>query len=123
MYTKIGGREDRIVFTPHHSLTAQNLALAMRGVLQSIPKIEKDPRVSLEKVVTLEEMISSLHDRVQKAMHLSFKEFAGIGKKQKVHIIVSFLAMLELVKNGIIEVRQELPTDDIAIQPVYAGAT
>ncbi len=118
MYSTVGKRENHIVFTPHHSLTAQQLAHSILTVLKSIPKPEKAPHVSLHKVVTLEEMISSLHSRVQQALQLSFKEFSGFGKKEKVHVIVTFLAMLELVKNGIIEVRQELPTDDIVIEGV-----
>ncbi len=34
---------------------------------------------------------------------MSFKDFSGAGKKDKLTVIISFLAMLELVKQGIIE--------------------
>ena len=47
---------------------------------------------------------------------MSFKDFAGVGKEEKVNVIVSFLAMLELVKQGIIAVTQGENDDDIQIE-------
>ena len=51
-------------------------------------------------------------------MNLSFREFSqshGAGDKEeaKVHIIVSFLAMLELVREGLIDVIQSASFGDI----------
>ncbi len=47
---------------------------------------------------------------------MSFKDFSGIGKADKINVIVSFLAMLELVKQGIIEVNQREKFDDIQME-------
>lgn len=47
---------------------------------------------------------------------MSFKDFVG-DKKDKVNIIVGFLAMLELVKQGAIEATQADDSDDIALEP------
>ncbi len=118
MYLKSTGREEQVVFTPDVQLTPISLARSIAEVIQAIPKIDKKPEVHLHTVVRLEDMISHLAERVQKAVQVSFKEFSGVGKKEKVHIIVSFLAMLELVKNGIIQVRQDRYADDITIEPV-----
>jgi chromatin segregation and condensation protein Rec8/ScpA/Scc1 (kleisin family) len=53
---------------------------------------------------------------------MSFKEFAGTASKgEKVNIIVSFLAMLELVKQGIIDVKQERHFDDIHMETDSVG--
>jgi len=41
---------------------------------------------------------------------MSFKEFSGgkpASREEKVEVIVGFLAMLELVKEGIVEVKQD----------------
>jgi chromatin segregation and condensation protein Rec8/ScpA/Scc1 (kleisin family) len=51
-------------------------------------------------------------------MNLSFKSFtesqgAGNQEEAKVHVIVSFLAMLELVREGIIDVIQNTSFGDI----------
>jgi chromatin segregation and condensation protein Rec8/ScpA/Scc1 (kleisin family) len=52
--------------------------------------------------------------RVQRAMTLSFKEFSG-DKTEKVEVIVSFLALLELVKRGAVDALQGNAFDDIRI--------
>ena len=52
---------------------------------------------------------------------MSFKDFSRIGKAEKVNVIVSFLAMLELVKQGIIEVSQQNKFDDIKMETKSVG--
>jgi chromatin segregation and condensation protein Rec8/ScpA/Scc1 (kleisin family) len=47
---------------------------------------------------------------------MSFKDFSGAGKKEKVEIVVSFLALLELVKRGIVKVEQEKHFSDILME-------
>ncbi len=59
-------------------------------------------------------MIDSLASRIQSAFKISFKEFAG--KKERGEIIVSFLALLELVKQGIIKAEQEASYGDITLE-------
>ena len=50
-------------------------------------------------------------------MKMSFKDFAGkiVTREEKVFAIVGFLAMLELVRNGILEALQENDFSDIII--------
>ena len=66
-------------------------------------------------------MITNLTEHVKKHLKMGFKEFSGMGKSDKVNVIVSFLAMLELVKQGIIEASQEKKFDDIKMQTVSVG--
>jgi chromatin segregation and condensation protein Rec8/ScpA/Scc1 (kleisin family) len=70
------------------------------------------PNVSVKKIQSIEEVISTLAERVNTAIRLSFKEFArsAVGEKGSIErhdIIVSFLALLELVKQGILKATQE----------------
>jgi chromatin segregation and condensation protein Rec8/ScpA/Scc1 (kleisin family) len=53
-------------------------------------------------------------------MNISFRDFsrshnASSHGEARVHIIVSFLAMLELVREGIIDVMQDVSFEDIQI--------
>jgi segregation and condensation protein A len=111
-----GERKLNPVFTPDADMTVPNLLLAARRVLQSLPKKEFLPKVVIDKVVSLEEMIGSLTQRITSSLRMSFRDFSGAGKTEKVNVIVSFLAMLELVKQGIIEVTQERHFDDINME-------
>jgi chromatin segregation and condensation protein Rec8/ScpA/Scc1 (kleisin family) len=47
---------------------------------------------------------------------MSFKDFSNFGKEERVNVVVSFLAMLELVKEGIIDVTQNDHYGDIEMQ-------
>jgi segregation and condensation protein A len=113
------------VFSPDESMTVPALLAAIQNVLQNLPKKEAIPKAIIRKVISLEEMITSLTSRIQTSLRMSFKEFSkshgGEGKEHKVHVIVSFLAMLELVKQGIVDVTQEKDFEDINIETQNVG--
>jgi segregation and condensation protein A len=110
------------LFSPDESQTLPNLLEAAHRVLSNLPKKEFLPKVIIDKVVSLEEMIMNLTERVTRSLKMSFKEFTGAsGKGEKINVIVSFLAMLELVKQGIINVRQEKHFDDIHMETEDIG--
>ena len=104
------------VFSPDESMTPANLQAAILALVNGLPKKEKLSQVVVRKVVSLEETISNLTARITSSLKMSFREFAGVGKQEKVGVIVSFLAMLELVKQGIIQVRQERDFSDIMME-------
>ncbi|MDQ3014598.1 MAG: segregation/condensation protein A [bacterium] len=109
------------IFSPDESMTVPNLLNSIRTVLVNLPKKEHLPKAVVKKVISLEEMMESLTSRIQSSLKMSFKEFSGHGKVEKVNVIVSFLAMLELVKQGAIDVRQETDFDDIHIETQDVG--
>ncbi len=127
------------IFAPGKDLNLANLEGGISRVLNALPKVNLEPKVTVKKVVSLEEMMDRLSDRIQNAMKMSFREFShnqqashehsGVGhnrargsrisvvdKAERVHVIVSFLAMLELVKQGAIEVKQDTLFDEIEIE-------
>jgi segregation and condensation protein A len=123
------------VFAPSKDSTLQNITEAMNRVIGSLPKKIERPKVVVEKVVSLEEMIGRLTDRIKNAVRMSFTEFSGrkggkgssLGRVERVEVIVSFLAMLELVKQGVLDAKQEglfdeihMETEDIGV-PRYNG--
>ncbi len=104
IFEKLPNKRQQIIFSPDSKTDTAHLKEALMRVLESIPKKDVLPKAVVQKIVTLEEMIDRLSDRISKSMKMNFKEFAG---KDKVSIIVGFLAMLELVKRGVIRVEQE----------------
>lgn len=111
IFEKTPSRNPTIVFSPDSKTDTKNLLLALERVIESLPKKEIMPKVMVKKVISLEEMIEKLADRISKASKINFKDFHGTKGKltyeKKVSIIVGFLAMLELVKRGAIRVTQE----------------
>ncbi len=120
-YLRLPSKDQIIVFTPDKNTNVARISEVIRSVIQQIPKKEFVPKAIVEKVISLEEMIESLTERIQKSMKMSFKDFSGHGKKNKVEVIVSFLAMLELVKQGIIRVTQDREFRDIHMESDTVG--
>lgn len=108
------------VFAPHESLNTQDLYRAAQRVIETFPPVENVPRTVVQKVMSLEEMIERLTKRIQDDSSLHFSEMSkrdsGNMKEKKLHVIISFLALLELVKKGMIAAEQQGVFEDIAVQ-------
>lgn len=98
-----------------------NLA-KLRAIFDDIMKRQEnrvDPirsrfgRIEKEEV-SLEEKMIYVRNYIMEHEHFSFKELLGMASS-KVQVIVTFLAVLELIKMGNITVEQENREDDIAI--------
>lgn len=113
-----------IVFVPDSAISLQVLHSEVTEILNKQPKREVLPKISIQKVLTLEEVIDSLQERIQNATKFMFSSFTthtngklnATTKEARVNIIVSFLAMLELVRQGILSVAQNENFDDIEIE-------
>lgn len=93
------------IFLPDDYCDNQALLEAMRRVLTELPVKAVPPKVQMKKVVSLEEMIDRLQQRVEKQMRLKFTELVN-DSKEKHTKIVGFLAVLESVKQGSVLVSQ-----------------
>lgn len=124
IFEKIPEKNPLIVFSPDSKTDTGNILLALEKVLESLPKKEILPKVTIKKVVSLEEMMEKLAERISKASKINFKDFhatkGAMTYEKKVSIIIGFLAMLELVKRGAIRVTQE-GKGDIEIESETIG--
>lgn len=115
--------ETDVIFVPDAKINVSLIHELAKGLLDKLPKKEvKLPEVEIRRVISLEEMIDDLTNRITESFQTSFTDFvrsANIGavdaKEKKTNIIVSFLAMLELVRGGIIDVIQNMNEEEIQI--------
>lgn len=105
------------------SISYASVKRAAGALLSGFPQTLTLAKVAVKKIISLEEMIEQLAGRVSAALHLSFKEFSGLSRthdgatqEMKHTIIVSFLALLELMKRGIIKTQQAEHFGDITLQ-------
>lgn len=115
-----GERDPEAVFAPSRDMTLENIERALRVLLESKEKEEDLPEVRLRPLVSIEEMMDDLRSRVERALSVSFREFTG-DKTERVEIIVSFLALLELVRMGTVDVAQYDAWGDIQITNLSAS--
>jgi len=109
------------IFSPDPQITVKAMGEAIETVIFHLPKKEVSlPEIEIVKAININEVIESLTLRIQDAMNISFREFskshgAQNEREARVHVIVSFLAMLELVRGGIIDVIQNGTYEDMQI--------
>lgn len=116
IFTKKPSFKDFVYFSPDKKTTLENLNNLIVKVLANMPKVDILPKTIVKKVISLEEAIMGLTERIQSSLKISFREFSSFGKAEKVSVIVNFLAMLELVKQGIIYVKQDIAHGDIDME-------
>jgi segregation and condensation protein A len=109
------------LFSPEPSITLSSLHNSLRLTIQSIPIKDIIPKAIVEKVVSLEDMIGRLIERIQTSLKTSVQQFSSSEKGNKLNVIVGFLAMLELVKQGIISVNQDEHFGDIQMESQDVG--
>lgn len=128
IYPEGNFRRDICIFAPSKDITVPNIQEAIFRVIHKLPKPEKKMQeVKVRKVVSIEEMMQTLSTRIQHAITCTFTQFArGASgnfkdsdlKEKKQHVVVSFLALLELVKQNMILVDQEKMFDEIDITSI-----
>ena len=112
------------IFSPDKNVTTTHLHELACGIIDRIPKeVAPHQEVRIEKVMSIEEMIESLVERISSHISMTFSEFtkqhsSSNARVERVHTIVSFLALLELVREGIIDVLQQDTFADMTINKV-----
>ena len=114
-----------LVFLPDDQITKESMMTFAQNVLGAMPKKVFLPKVEVKVVISIEEMIDKLTERIKNSLKMNFKDFHGQGgttatREEKIVVIVGFLAMLELVRQGMIDATQEADSADIFIEKTPA---
>lgn len=106
---------DQTAFLPDPSITADRLALNLKKVADELREIIKLPKQIMTEVVSISEKIAHIQklisDKVQTSLSELIKE-----SKNKTEVIVTFLALLELIKQRVLTVEQNEMFSDIVIR-------
>lgn len=107
-----------LVFLPDSQITKESMMIFARDVLGAMPQKVFLPEVEVQKVISIEEMITKLTQRIKETLKMNFKDLTGkiFSREEKIIMIVGFLAMLELVRQGIIHAVQENDGGDIILE-------
>ena len=93
------------LFCPPEKVNVYDLKKGIIAVLAQIPIVEKLQEEIVAEVITLEEKITALESSLRLRIESSFSEFVG-SADNKIDVIISFLAVLEMVKQRIIDADQ-----------------
>lgn len=103
------------VFAPDVFCTLANLREAIFNVLSDLPQKEAPAKAKIKVVISLEEMMERLEKRIRDNLQLRFSQLT-VGETERKVVIVSFLALLELFKQGNLILKQEGRYSDIEIE-------
>jgi len=112
------------VFAPDSQITLSGLEDILHSLFVAFPVLEKLPEKAMKIVVRIEEVIENLTQRIQSGLAFhskdimnKYREATDPAEKRaaKVFAVVSFLAVLELVKKGIGNVLQQGQFGDIEL--------
>src|ERR1035437_5868591 len=109
IFAPLERKNEILVFLPDERINPNQMMEFAREALGRIPKKVFLPAVEVKKVISIEEMIDKLTERIQNSLKMNFKDFSGAAttREERVVVIVGFLAMLELIRGGILNAIQE----------------
>ena len=101
-------------FLPPSEVSPGVLQEAFQSLLKRLEPFFALKRASLARVVSVQERMTQLRDAIVERSHLVFRDMVG-GAASKVDVVVSFLALLELMKQRIVKAVQGETFNDIVI--------
>src|SRR3989338_888014 len=106
---------EKISFYPDSAANIPALRDTMKYLAKTLEDIVSLPKKILEEVVTISEKIEHLQKILSERVELKLRDLVA-NAKNKTEIIVTFLALLELVKQRILTVEQESIFAEITIK-------
>lgn len=127
MYRGNPPKEKKVpVFTPHDSLTTQILIDSLHDIFAALPAAEVLPEKSVKLTYTLADVMEKVEKAISSGTSFSLSDATARYKnastpaekrEAKVFAVLSFLAVLEMVKKSIVMVEQNEMFQDIVAHP------
>lgn len=94
-----------------------NLRDAMMFLLTRLKPLEPLPKVSIDHSISVKQKIDAIRDLLKSGKEISFKNLLS-SAKNKTEVVVSFLAILELVKQRSVRFKQINTFEDLIISGI-----
>ena len=108
------------VFNPPPSLTRDKMLIMFEATLRNLDTWVSLPHEAIARTISIKERIANIQDMISKQANINFTELLK-SSKNKVEVIVTFLALLELVKQRSIAVVQDSIFDEIVVKRYTDG--
>ena len=99
------------------ALTSKVLHASFERLLKRLEPFFRLQQAAMERVISVKERLKEIHDAVLSRSKLLFTDVVGT-EQSRVDVVVSFLALLELMKQGVIDAVQKKTFKDIEITHV-----
>ncbi|MEK9180828.1 MAG: segregation/condensation protein A [Patescibacteria group bacterium] len=113
-FAREGWEEDFVSFYPDPTASIGVLYKAMQSLAHSLEEITRLPKQMVKEVISISQKIKDLQNLLGQKIEIKLSE--ALQKKSRTEIIVTFLALLELIKQRILTVDQEMLFSEIKIR-------
>ncbi len=104
-------------FTAPQNASKTELHQSILQLLRRLKPINPLPEVIIDRTVSVEQKIKSIYNALLKLKSLSFKGLLDSAANRS-EVIVSFLALLELIKNQKVSINQSSAFDDMIVRKI-----
>lgn len=102
-------------FSPPQELQVKELKSFYEEILKRLDYIVSLPQKVMKQTITLKEKVTKIRELISKLKNVNFKDILT-DAKSRTEMVVSFMALLELIKSGEIAVNQGGIFDDIYVE-------
>ncbi len=114
-FTREASFEEKINFYPDPEVTTDRLRDSILVILNSLEEINNLPKATVKEAISIQDKIASLQDLLTEKIQTKMSDLIA-NAKDKTEVIVTFLALLELIKQRILIVDQEQIFSEIIIK-------
>ncbi len=107
--------EERINFYPDPTVTTKELHGAILTVLSGLKELDNLPKAKIKEAISIQEKIDLLRTQLGQQVETKLSDLLKTAKN-KSEIIITFLALLELIKQRIFTAQQEALFSDVVIK-------
>ena len=112
----------RINFWPDPNVNSETLHSAILQVVQQLKELDNLPKAKVREAVSIQEKISELQNKLVGNIETKLSELIK-DSKNKGEVIITFLALLELIKQRIFTVNQDELFTDVTITKYTPSVT
>lgn len=109
-------REEIVKFSPNEKCSQEKLKVYIGQFLSTLPDLQLYKKQSIKETIKLEDIIQNIKTRLENIYILPFNEIAKFQNKKD--LIVSFLALLELMRCGVCKAQQDQKFSEIVIEKI-----
>lgn len=114
-FTRTVTFEQKISFFPDPNLTTKELHTRVLNILNSLKELDNLPKAKLKEAISIQEKIDHLRNSLSGSIETRLSDLLKTAKN-KGEVIVTFLALLELIKQKIFVADQEALFADVVIK-------
>lgn len=107
--------EERVNFYPDPNVSPKQIHKIILGVLNGLKELDSLPKAKIKEAISIQEKINHLREHLSNQLETKLSDLMKTAKN-KSEVIITFLALLELIKQRILTAEQENLFTDVIIK-------